>query len=88
MTKLSNEAGVNLLNIVGSTSLFSRTTSLFLFNEAEFNSMLNAHIGQFHDSLEMGFLVRTERTSSKLTFREKHQWATTAPSRIRLVVDS
>ena len=32
-------AGVKLLNIVGSTSLFSPTTSLFLFNETIINNV-------------------------------------------------
>ena len=35
------QAGVKLLNIVGATSLFSPRASLFLFNEAEINNMLN-----------------------------------------------
>ena len=39
--ELWNQAGVKLLNIVVSTSLFSHTTSLLLFNEAEINNMLN-----------------------------------------------
>ena len=34
-------AGVKLLNIVGSKSLFSPNTNLFLFNEGENNIMLN-----------------------------------------------
>ena len=37
---LVSMAGVKLLNIVGSTSLFLPMTSLFVFNEAEMNNML------------------------------------------------
>ena len=35
------KAGDKLLSIVGSTSLFLSTTSLFLFNKAEIDNMLN-----------------------------------------------
>ena len=38
---LQNMAGVKLLDNVGSTSLFSPTTSLYLLNETEINNMLN-----------------------------------------------
>ena len=38
------KTGVKLDNTVASTSLFSHTISLFLFNEAKINNMLNQHL--------------------------------------------
>ena len=46
-TNFDCNAGVKVLNIVGSTSLFSPTTSLFLFNEAEINNMLNQILAEY-----------------------------------------
>ena len=39
--KFSTCDGLTLLNIVGSTSLFSPKTSLFFFNDDEISNMLN-----------------------------------------------
>ena len=66
-TELSNLAGIKLLNIVSSTSLFSPTISMSLLNEAEINNMLNQKMLE-NLITASEFLAKTKRRYSNHCF--------------------